>query len=94
MKRIEIIANGSVRQELLGAVDEALDGEFYYSLVPLVHGRGTADWKLGTTVWPEENFLVIAYLDDELAARIPPVISALKARFPHEGVKFFQLTVD
>jgi hypothetical protein len=33
--------------------------------MPLVHGKGRRKRKLGTRTWPETNFLVISYLDDE-----------------------------
>lgn len=93
MKRLEIIANQSVREDLIESLETQIPG-FQYSLLPTVHGRGPEDWKLGTTVWPEENFVLFAYVDDEVAAVAKTLVANLKARYPREGVKVYSLTVD
>jgi hypothetical protein len=90
MIRFEIIANRSVQDDILEGLEAAIP-QFLYSVVPVVHGRGRGARKLGTATWPEENFLLIAYIDDDQASALREVVSATKARFPTEGIKMFEL---
>ena len=62
MIRIEIIANQSVQEEIIKNL-EAVMPDFCYSLLPLIYGRGKESYKLGTTTWPETNFILLAYTD-------------------------------
>jgi hypothetical protein len=93
MKRMELIANRSVETELIDAL-EASVADFYYTLLPAVHGRGKAARRLGTATWPEENFLLISYLDDAEAAAAQALVRAVKTRFPTEGIKLFFVSAD
>lgn len=93
MKRLEVIANRSVQDDLLEALEGSLPN-FYYSVVPLVHGRGRQKRKLGTATWPEENFLLLAYLPDEASGTAREVVARIKARFPKEGIKVFSVSAD
>jgi len=93
MKRLEIIANRSVQEELIEAIEAAVPA-IRYTVLSSAHGRGTDDWKLGTTVWPEENFLWFAYLADDEARAIFAVVADAKARYPREGIRAFSVTAD
>lgn len=93
MRRMEIIANRSVQDDLVDALEGAIP-EFYYSLVPLVHGRGRQRRKLGTATWPEENFLLLAYLPDEDCGAAREVVARIKGKFPKEGIKVFSSPAD
>ncbi len=88
MTRIEIIANRSVQDDVVDGLESAIDG-FYYTVVPVVHGRGREARMLGTATWPEENFMLIAYIDDGQAEAARAVVAKVKARFPTEGLKLF-----
>ncbi|MDL2230151.1 hypothetical protein LJC14_07885 [Treponema sp. OttesenSCG-928-L16] len=68
--------------------------DFYYTLIPVVNGRGKRDYKMGTATWPEENFMIIAYLDDEDAVKAQKIIQEVKAVFPGEGIRIFFLKGD
>jgi hypothetical protein len=91
MKRVEIIANRSVKDDIVDGLESAVEN-FFYTLVPVVHGRGRQRRRLGTPIWPEENFLLIAYVDDEDALKVGEVITEIKARHPTEGIKLFTLS--
>ena len=91
MKRIELIANRSVQDEVIDGLESAIP-DFFYTLVPVVHGRGRQRRRLGSSTWPEENFLVVAYVDEEDARTAEAVIAGIKARFPSEGIKLFTLS--
>jgi nitrogen regulatory protein PII len=93
MKRIELIANRSVEKEIISALEECIE-EFYYTLIPELHGRGKTKYRLGTATWPELNFLLISYLDDTTAVRMKATVQKVKERFPKEGIKLFIMEVD
>jgi hypothetical protein len=86
MKRLEIIANSSVEASLFEAFAERGAAQ-YYTKVPVVHGVGCSGPRMGDHVWPEENFLLIIYCEEQEARRIREAIDAVKARFPEEGLK-------
>ena len=90
MIRAEIIANQSVKDEIVENLEKVIP-DFLYSVVPLVEGRGKNSRKLGTTTWPETNFILIAYTEDQNESKIRAVISFIKQKFPTEGIKLFVL---
>jgi len=91
MKRIEIMANRSVQSDIQDSLESAID-DFYYTVLPVVHGRGRQRRRLGTPIWPEENFMLIAYVNDEAAIAARNVIDGIKKSFPNEGIKLFILS--
>ena len=88
MKRMELIANRSVENEIISALEENIQ-DLYFTMLPQVHGRGKTKYRLGTATWPEMNFLLISYLNEEDAAKAEAVVLSLKKQFPGEGIKFF-----
>ncbi|MDR1301042.1 MAG: hypothetical protein LBK43_01030 [Treponema sp.] len=88
MKRMELIANRSVKEELIGVLEQGIS-DFYYTLLPEVHGRGETAYRLGTATWPEENFMLISYLENHEADRANTLVQEVKARFSGEGIKLF-----
>ncbi len=93
MKRIEIIANRSVQDDMVEALEGAIP-DFFYSLLPLVHGRGRQKRRLGTATWPEENFLLLAYVPDAACRKAREVVAEVKRKFPREGIKVFSAPAD
>lgn len=85
MKRLEVIANQSVREELVEALERALP-DIEYTLLPIVQGKGRKKRKDGSRTWPETNFLLICYLGEDEAARAVDAVKATRGRFPAEGV--------
>lgn len=90
MIRAEIFVNKSVQEYLLNNLESAMP-DFFYSVMPLTHGRGGESRKLGTTVWPETNVTIIAYCDDDKEKIIKTVVDYVKEKFPDEGIKLFIL---
>ena len=88
MIRAEIIANQSVQEEIIDALEENVEN-IMYTLIPVVYGRGGDDKKLGNSVWPETNFMLISYLEDNQVEIIKQVMSGIKSRFKSEGIKLF-----
>ena len=90
MRRIEIIANRSVEADVMEAL-HARDAAKHHTKVPIAHGVGSSGPREGDPVWPEENFVLIVYCEDDEARRIREAVGEVKRLFPHEGVKLFEM---
>lgn len=88
MIRIEIVANQSVEEQIKNNL-EAVIPNFYYTTIPLAYGRGKNSRKLGTTTWPETNFILLSYCDEKFETDIRTVIEYIKSKFPADGIKLF-----
>ncbi len=91
MKRLEVIANHSVEADIVDAVEKASEGKCYYTKIPVVFGKGNSNPKMGNAVWPEENFMIIIYTDEQTSFSIKNGIDSVKAIFPDEGIKYFEI---
>ena len=88
MLRIEIIANHSVEENILEALKKEGVGK-YYTKYPGVLGVGSAGPRMGDAVWPEENFALIIWCEEEEAQAIQRAVARVKEKFPGEGIKVF-----
>ena len=88
MLRIEIIANQSVHDEIIDALEEYIPN-ILYTVIPLAEGRGKLNYKLGTSSWPETNFVLFSYMKKSEAEKVKTIIKAIKEKFPDEGIKVF-----
>ena len=90
MIRIEIIANHSVEENVLEALAKENAGK-YYTKYPSILGVGSTGPRMGDSVWPEENFALVIWCEEEEARAIERAIASVKEKFPDEGVKIFGL---
>jgi hypothetical protein len=90
MLRIEVIANHSVEENILEAIKDAGAGKFY-TLYPNVLGVGSSGPRMGDAIWPEENFALVIWCEEDEARRIDRAVTEVKEHFPDEGVKVFGL---
>jgi len=88
MIRLEIIANHSVEENILEALNKEGAGK-YYTKYPGIFGVGSSGPRMGDAVWPEENFAMVIWCDEEEAAAVQRAITFIKGRFPEEGIKLF-----
>lgn len=88
MTRIEIISNKSVEEDITETLENYVPG-ILYTTIPLAYGRGKNDRKLGTSTWPEKNFIMISYVEDDQVEKIKLVVEGIKEKFPEEGIKLF-----
>ncbi|MCL2196599.1 MAG: hypothetical protein FWB77_03185 [Treponema sp.] len=88
MIRIEIIANRSVEENILEAFAKEQVGKFY-TKIPNVLGIGACGPRMGDAVWPEENFALIIWCEQDEAEGIKRAIAKVKEKFPGEGIKIF-----
>jgi hypothetical protein len=90
MLRIEIIANHSVEENILEAFAREQVGK-YYTKHPNVFGVGSSGPRMGDAIWPEENFALVVWCEEEEARGIARAVASVKERFPGEGIKLFGL---
>lgn len=88
MIRLEIMANNSVEENILEAFKDDGVGK-YYTKIPGVFGVGNSGPRMGDAIWPEENFILIIWCEEEEALGIKEAIMRVKERFPDEGIKLF-----
>ena len=88
MMRLEIIANHSVEENILEALKNNGVGK-YYTKYPTIYGVGTSGPRMGDSIWPEENFALVIWCDEEEALLIQKAVLIVKDQFPGEGVKVF-----
>ena len=86
--RREIVSNQSVQDEIIELMEQEIP-EIEYTLIPTVQGRGRSSKKLGDTTWPEQNFVLFAYVEKDVALKVKAIISAVKKKFPTEGITLF-----
>ena len=88
MYRAEIISNQSVQDDITERLEKEISG-LQYTVIPEVHGKGLKTKKLGDVVWPEMNFILFAYIEDDDAIKVKDVITQVKESFPNEGISLF-----
>ena len=90
MKRVEIMAAQAVQDDLLEAL-ALYEVPPHYTVIPTAHGRGNTTAKLGDSVWPEENFILIIYCEESMVAKIEQAVNLVSRKYDHEGIGFFVL---
>ncbi|MBN1411992.1 MAG: hypothetical protein JW969_14180 [Spirochaetales bacterium] len=93
MKRIEIIANRSIQEDLFDYFEKH-GLSHHYTIMPVVHGKGSSDPKQGDNIWPEENFLMVIYCDEFDVDKIAKAVREMKSYFPKEGTKMFVVDAE
>ena len=88
MYRIEIVSNQSVQEDVIELLEQEIP-EIEYTVIPTVYGRGIKSKKLGTSTWPEQNFVLFSYVELDAARKAKAIIQALCKKFPGEGITFF-----
>ncbi len=93
MKRLEIIVNQSIETDLFETFSRYGVAR-QYTKIPGAHGVGNSDPKMGDHIWPEENVVLIVYCGEKEALAIGEAIAEVKKRFPDEGLKYFEMTLQ
>lgn len=89
MIRMEVIGNRSIQDDFFERL-KAADVGLHYTLFPQVQGSGFAGLRRGDHVWPEENFVYVAYTDEPEDARtVRSIVDDLRGVFEDEGIRFF-----
>jgi hypothetical protein len=90
MTRVEIIANHSVEENILDAFKDEGVGKFYTKFSG-VYGVGSSGPRMGDAIWPEENFSMVIWCEEDEAHGLERAIKKVKNIFPDEGIKIFRL---
>ena len=93
MKRIEIIANHSVENNIMNALSER-EAAFFWTKIPAVQGMGYQNPKIGDETWPEENFIMVIYCRNEQTQAIKEAVNEVRKTYPEEGIALFEMTED
>lgn len=93
MKRLEIIGNRSIEEDLFDIFKREKIVN-YYTKIPIVHGVGSSKPRMGDHIWPEENFLLIIYCENDEAKKILDAVKEVKKYFQDEGLRLFELDVE
>ena len=88
MIRLEIIANNSVEENILEALKHHGVGK-HYTKIPTVHGVGSKGPRMGDPIWPEENFALVIWCEEDEALLVADSVTEVKKQFPDEGIKIF-----
>ena len=88
MRRVEIIANHSIEEDMFEQFTRRKVVQ-EYTKIPNVMGVGNSGPRRGDHIWPEENFILIVYCEEDEVALIQESIEELKKFFPDEGIKLF-----
>ena len=86
--RVEIICNQSIQDDVIELLEQEIQ-DIQYTVIENVNGKGLSSKKLGSTTWPEMNFLLFAYTTLQNAKKIKIIVEALKKKFPKEGISIF-----
>lgn len=85
-KRLDIIANQSVEEDIIDQLVAVGHGEEFTYLHP-VYGRGGSGRREGSAIWPETNVMFIVYLEEDQALALAGRIARMKEQFPNEGIR-------
>ncbi|MDC7218390.1 MAG: hypothetical protein PQJ59_00510 [Spirochaetales bacterium] len=86
MKRLEIIANKAVEEDIIAVLEECGYGESFTYFHP-VFGRGKKGRREGSAIWPESNVMFLIYIETGHGPTILERMKVLKEEFPQEGIK-------
>ncbi len=90
--RVELFANRSVQEDLFERLNRQKLAQLH-SLIPETQGIGLNGPRRGDHIWPEENFILITYVEEDEARKIKAVVDDLRAFFPTEGITVFATPV-
>jgi nitrogen regulatory protein PII len=90
MKRIEIICDATIEDEMKHSL-HAIGDELYYTSISPVTGRGAKGPRQGDAVWPEQNTLFIIYSEVSALGEIRNAVYGIRERFPQNGIAAFAI---
>lgn len=92
MVRLELIANRSVEDEIMEQMN--LIGCDHFTRIPIAYGQGNHEPKQGDSIWPEMNFVMIIYCEENKIEPILTAVNAVKIKFPNEGIRLFKVPAE
>ncbi|MBN1997633.1 hypothetical protein JW935_08785 [candidate division KSB1 bacterium] len=88
MKRVEIISNKAIEEEIIAVLGIVGHKEAFTLLSP-VFGRGRKGRREGSAVWPEQNSLFIVHIEDEKIEALQVALKKVKENFSVENLRCY-----
>ncbi len=93
MIRLELIANRSVEADFYDLL-KARNLNPFYTKFAEVQGYGNSGPRRGDHIFPEENFVLIMYCENEMAEGVISAVKELRQIFPAEGIRMYRSTAE
>ncbi len=88
LKRVELIFSAAVDEDFMeGFKKEGIGAHF--TKISGVTGAGFSNPKLGDSVWPQLNEMIIVYCPKDEAKKIIELAEKIRDKYPMEGIACF-----
>ncbi len=88
LKRVEIILSAAVDEDFMDGFKKKGIGA-HYTKISGVTGAGFSNPKLGDSVWPQLNEMIIVYCSKEESEKIIELAEQIREKYPMEGIACF-----
>lgn len=88
LKRVELIFSAAVDEDFMEGFKKKGIGA-HYTKISGVTGAGFSNPKLGDSVWPQLNEMILVYCSKDEAEKIISLAKDLREKYPMEGIACF-----
>ena len=88
LKRVELIFSAAVDEDFMDGFKKKGIGA-HYTKISGVTGAGFSNPKLGDSVWPQLNEMILVYCSKDEAEKIVDLAKDLREKYPMEGIACF-----
>lgn len=88
LKRVELIFSAAVDEDFMDGFKKEEIGA-HYTKISGVTGAGFSNPKLGDSVWPQLNEMIIVYCSKDEAEKILDLAEQIREKYPMEGIACF-----
>jgi hypothetical protein len=88
LKRVELIFSAAVDEDFMDGFKKEGIGA-HYTKISGVTGAGFSNPKLGDSVWPQLNEMIIVYCSKDEAEKILDLAEQIREKYPMEGIACF-----
>ena len=88
LKRVELIFSAAVDEDFMDGFKKKGIGA-HYTKISGVTGAGFSNPKLGDSVWPQLNEMIIVYCPKDEAEKIIELAEKIRDKYPMEGIACF-----
>ena len=88
LKRVEVIFSAALDEDFVEGFKKNNIGS-HFTKISGVTGAGFSNPKLGDSVWPQLNEMLVVYCPKDEAEKIVALVEELRQKYPMEGVACF-----
>lgn len=88
LRRVELIFSAAVDEDFMDGFKKNKIGAHFTKLSG-VTGAGFSNPKLGDSVWPQLNEMIIVYCSKDEAEKIVDLAKKIRDKYPMEGIACF-----